>query len=319
MARVSVITALYNHEHFIAAAIESVLAQTYGDFEHLIWDDGSTDWSLQIARKYAEKHPDKIKIFTHPQGVNRGQERTRNAALEVATGELICLLDSDDIYYPRKLELLVPCFEDHRVGLAYGQADFLREAGAQALPLASLHRPAGRVFGDLVADNFICAGATLFRRQCVERGLRFDPVFKTIGEYPLWLKIARDWELAAVPEVVAAWRNHGGNLGTKLALKGKAELVELCQRLLTDEAYSEHRAAIGCALARRRYDYASELYQAMQLVEVRRVCWETVWDSEAGLALRLKAAGLAMITLFGAAVNGVLARLKRSFWVWRHR
>ncbi|MBI3555984.1 MAG: glycosyltransferase [Deltaproteobacteria bacterium] len=319
MPRVSVITALYNHERYLAAAIESVLAQTYCDFEHLIWDDGSTDGSLKIARQFEARHPDKVKVFTHSGGANRGQERTRNAALEKAQGELICLLDSDDFYYPRKLELLVPCFGNHKVGLAYGRAEFVREIGAQAIPLASLNAPDGRVFDQLVADNFICAGATLFRRQCIESGLRFDPAFKTIGEYPLWLKIARDWELASTTETVAAWRNHGGNLGTKLALKGKAELVELCERLVVDEQYAEHREAIGRALVRRRYDYASELYQALNLSEARQLYLALLTDPGVGALIRAKSAVLGALTLLGPAASGTIGRAKRRVWEWRHR
>ena len=319
MPRVSIITALYNHERYVAAAIESVLAQTYGDFEHLIWDDGSTDRSLEIARRFEAQHPGKIKVMTHPGGGNRGQERTRNAALELATGELLCLLDSDDYYLPRKLELLVPCFQDHRVGLAYGQAEIISEAGAVAKPIASERSPQGRVFDELVQDNFICAGATVFRRQCVESGLRFDPAFKTIGEYPLWLKIARDWELAALPDVVAAWRNHGGNLGTRLALKAKHELVELSQRLVADEHYADHRPAIVRALARRRYDYASELYQASQLSQARALCIAVAGDPAATFATRVKSVVLGAMTLLGTGANRLLARVKRRAWEWRHR
>ena len=83
MARVSIITALYNHEKYVGQAIESVLAQTYGDWEHIIWDDGSSDGSLKVAERYAARDA-RVKVFAHPGGANRGQENTRNAALEKA-------------------------------------------------------------------------------------------------------------------------------------------------------------------------------------------------------------------------------------------
>src|SRR4051812_3771803 len=107
MAKVSIITALYNHESYVGAAIESVLAQTFGDWELIVWDDGSSDRSLAVAQKYAEQDPIRVKIHTHPANANRGQENTRNEALKICSGEFVGLLDSDDVYHPQKLEWLL--------------------------------------------------------------------------------------------------------------------------------------------------------------------------------------------------------------------
>lgn len=319
MPRVSIITALYNHERYFAQAVESVLAQTYADWEHLIWDDGSQDGSLALARSYAERHPGRIKVFTHPGGANRGQENTRNAALEKATGELVCLLDSDDLYAARKLELLVRRFESPRVGLVYGKSDVLVEATGKRVPSGITREPEGRVFEALLRENFIGASATMFRMACVESGMGFDSRFKTIGEYPLWLKIAHDWELAHVPTLVSTWRDHGDNLGTRLGVRAKQELVELFDGFLQAGEYPEHERAIRASLARRRYDYANELYGALELGRCRAELELALREPQAPALLKSKCAVLLAATWLGPRPNRYLARLKRKAWELRRK
>jgi glycosyltransferase involved in cell wall biosynthesis len=317
MPRVSIITALYNHEKYVAAAIESVRAQTYPDWELLVWDDGSRDRSLEIAREAASRDP-RVRVFTHPGGANRGQEATRNAALEKATGQLIALLDSDDLYKPRKLELLVPRFERPGVGLAYGTAEHLLERTGERQPSGVRRHPEGRVLDDLIHENFLAANAVLFRRECLGKERRFDSSFRTIGEYPLWLAIARDWDFARVPEVVSTWRDHGENLGTRLALAGKQELVALFERLLGDHAWEEHAGPLRRALARRRYDYAAELYAQLELKGARKAGLAVARDPAAGSLLRVKGAVLAALSFLGRAPNARLARAKRALWELRN-
>lgn len=319
MARVSIITALYNHEKYVAQAIESVRAQTYADWELLLWDDGSLDGSLALAQKIASDSGDKrIKVFTHPGGVNRGQENTRNAALEHASGELLCLLDSDDLYYPRKLERLVPCFERPQVGLAYGDFDCLLEKSGRRVPSGIARSPEGKVFAALAYDNFIGANASMFRRACLERGLRFDSEFRTTGEYPLWLKIARDWELAHVGELVATWRDHGENLGTKLALQAKREQVRLFERLSQAQEYAGYARELAVALAKRHYDLAAVCYEQRETAEARRACLKALSAPGATPVLRAKAAALLALSSLPDAAASRIAKVKTRFWRWRH-
>lgn len=317
MSRVSIITALFNHEKYVAQAIESVLAQTYADWELILWDDGSADGSARIAEGYAARDK-RIKVYRHPGGANRGQENTRNAALARASGELICLLDSDDLYYPRKLELLLPCFDRAQVGLSYGSFDVLIESTGKRVPSGIGQQPSGRVFGELAIDNFIGANATMFRRACLERGMRFDPEFRTTGEYPLWLKIARDWELTHVGQVVATWRDHGANLGTKLALQAKREQVRLFDRLVADHEYAAYARELEQALAKRHYDLAAVLYARLDLKETKGECLATIRARGATPTLRAKAAvllGLASLPPFATAR---VAGFKQRLWRWRH-
>lgn len=329
MPRISVITALYNHEKYVAQAIESCLNQTFQDFEHILWDDGSKDRSLDIAREYEKTYPDKIRVYTHPGRRNFGQETTRNEALKVARGELLCLLDSDDYFHPRKLEALLPPFSNPAVGLVYGKSEILVEKTGEIFPASISCNPTGKVLDALVEENFLCGDAVLFRRECIADGFAFDSAYRTMGEYPLWIKIARDWELAFVPEAVSVWRDHGLNQSTKLALEARAELVSMCKRLKADPAYADHSAAISRALARKQYDYASELYAAAfgskhakaindALKTIRSLCWQAMREPEATKPIRAKSALLLGVSFLGTAPNRNLSRIKRRVWELRH-
>src|SRR5919198_1004258 len=101
---VSAIIIFLNAERFIQEAIESVFAQTYDAWELLLVDDGSTDGSTAIARRYAEQHPGKVRYLEHNGHQNRGKSASRNLAIRNCTGEYIAFLDADDVWLPRKLE-----------------------------------------------------------------------------------------------------------------------------------------------------------------------------------------------------------------------
>jgi len=101
---VSIITIFLNAERFIAEAIDSVLTQTYQNWELLLVDDGSTDSSKDIALSYVENHPDRVRYLHHRNHQNRGMSASRNLGIGVARGTLIAFLDADDIWFPSKLE-----------------------------------------------------------------------------------------------------------------------------------------------------------------------------------------------------------------------
>ena len=120
--RVSVLMTAYNREAFIADAIESVLAQTYSDFELIIVDDGSTDRTVEIARHYAARDP---RISIHQNEKNLGQFPNRNHAATLATGEFLKYHDSDDLMYPHSLQVTVPLL------MAYPEAAFALSPGGR--------------------------------------------------------------------------------------------------------------------------------------------------------------------------------------------
>ncbi len=118
---VSVLTAFFNAEEFLQEAIESVLAQSYENWELLLIDDGSQDNSTAIARNFAVKHPEKIFYIEHDHHQNRGAAASRNVGLRIARGEYIAILDSDDVWLPHKLDRQVAILQaEPRATMVYG-------------------------------------------------------------------------------------------------------------------------------------------------------------------------------------------------------
>ena len=128
--RVSVVLASYNHAKYLPAAIDSVLGQTFQDFEVVVVDDGSTDDSLQIAEAYATRFPEKVRVFTHPGHSNKGISETVNYAYTLSRGEFWCGLPSDDLLHSEKLASQVDYLDKHpEAGWVYSYVDLVNETG----------------------------------------------------------------------------------------------------------------------------------------------------------------------------------------------
>src|SRR6267143_992770 len=138
---VSVITPTYNHESYIGPCIESLLRQTYPHWEQIIVDDGSTDATPKVVKRYLDP-----RIRYHRQ-TNQGAyalARTYNQALDIAKGSLIAILEGDDLWPPMKLATLVPTFDDPRVVLAYGQNADVSASGQMQRRMSGTARLRGK-------------------------------------------------------------------------------------------------------------------------------------------------------------------------------
>lgn len=119
---VSAVIIFLNEERFLAEAVDSVLAQTYPEFELFLVDDGSTDRSTEIARRYARENPGKIHYLEHDGHANRGMSASRNLGISRAHGKYVAFLDADDIWLPEKLENQVEIMDSHpEAGMTYGR------------------------------------------------------------------------------------------------------------------------------------------------------------------------------------------------------
>ena len=125
--RVSAIIIFLDGEDFLAEAIESVIAQTYQDWELLLVDDGSGPAATKIAKEYAARHSARIYYLEHPNHLNRGMSATRNLGVRHARGELLAFLDADDVWMPSKLANHVALLDKHRgVDLVCGATVYWR-------------------------------------------------------------------------------------------------------------------------------------------------------------------------------------------------
>ena len=170
---VAIITPTHNHEQYIGACLESVLAQTRGDWEMVIVDDGSRDRTLEIARGYDDP---RIRVRAHARA--RGLERLGEAyreALDATAAPLVAILEGDDTRPPDKLRVQLPHFEASEVVLAYGAAGEIDSEGCRygtyrrhPPDSAAENRPIGSILPHLLGQNFIVAATVVVRRAALE-------------------------------------------------------------------------------------------------------------------------------------------------------
>lgn len=182
---ISIITPAYNAGSYIKDTIQSVLTQTYPNFEHIIVDDGSTDNTAEVVREI--KDP-RIKYSLQKNG---GQSSARNAAIAMARGKYIALLDADDIFYPEKLAEQVTYMESHPdCKFCYCKIHHFYHETPRDRYYFTMDHPSGYLFEKLIVSNFINPLSVMVRREVFEKHGAFEPKFRWADEQYLWLKLA---------------------------------------------------------------------------------------------------------------------------------
>ena len=204
--RVTVCIPVYNRAHYVGAAIESVLAQDFADFELLLLDDGSTDDSVATMSRYADR---RIRLVRNDG--NRGIPYTRNRALELARGTYIAWLDSDDRMAPRRLDRQVRFLDRHPdVAIVGGWLrrfdDSGRMMGMQVKPLIHEQLRATLLFRTSHANTTVMARVGMLR----EFGHGQD--FIVGSDHDLLDRLSRRYRLANMPRVLAYQREHPGRI-----------------------------------------------------------------------------------------------------------
>ena len=127
MVEVSIIVPIYNVERYLNRAIDSILKQTFTDYEIILINDGSTDNSFSIAQEYVEKYPERIRLITQK---NAGLSAARNRGIDEALGEYVCFIDSDDFIKPDMIERLYNQISSKKADMAIcGVTKYIEETG----------------------------------------------------------------------------------------------------------------------------------------------------------------------------------------------
>lgn len=209
---VSVCIASYNHAEYVGLAIESILAQTYKNYEIIVVDDGSSDNSLEILNSYAQKFSERVQVFTHENRENRGISITTNLAIEKSKGKYIALIGSDDIWEKNKLSLQIEVLEQNpRVGVVYSKAKTIDSRGKVIGAIVGENFKKNRdQLAQIMAKDFIPAPTAVFRRECFDRLGGFDENL-VCSDWEMWLRILAHWEMAFVDEPLVLYRVHRRN------------------------------------------------------------------------------------------------------------
>ena len=193
MPTISVIIPVYNGEKTIKQTIESVLNQTFRDFELLIINDGSQDATLEIIQAINDE---RIQVFSYQ---NSGVSASRNRALTKAKGEFISFIDADDLWTPNKLELQLKALQDNpQAAVAYSWSDWIDESG-QFLRSGGHITVNGKAYEKLLLRDFIESGSNpLIRKQALDEVGCFEQSVTPAEDWDMWLRLAARYEFVTV-------------------------------------------------------------------------------------------------------------------------
>ncbi len=195
--KVSVIIPTYNRAYSIRRAIQSILDQTYKNFEIIIVDDGSTDDTEKIVKRFNDE---RIRYFRHDQ--NKGGGAARNTGIKAASGEYIAFQDSDDEWLPEKLEKQMKIFEDTRIefSIVYTGSWRIENNKKVYIPYSWVTRKEGDIHKELLKGNFVTTQSIVLKKQCFEKSGMFDENFPRYQDWDLVIRLSKYYKFKFIDE-----------------------------------------------------------------------------------------------------------------------
>lgn len=228
MPIISVIIPVFNGEKTIKETIESVLDQTFTDWELLVINDGSQDATLQIISTFQDS---RLKVFSY---LNSGLCVTRNRGISLAKGEYISFIDADDLWTVDKLELQLKALEENpQVAVAYSWTNHIDESGQFFRPGPDLTFN-GDVYVKLLLSDFVGSGSNpLIRTQAFAEVGGFDESLSSAADWDMWLRLAARYHFVAVPSFQILYRVSVSSMSFNVK-KMEEESVQVIEKAIAD-------------------------------------------------------------------------------------
>lgn len=212
MVLVSVVMACYNHEKYVAQAIESVLKQSFRDLELVVVDDGSSDNSPNIIMKYAFEDA-RVRPFFHQK--NMGIARTLNDCLKETRGRYLGFIGSDDAWLPHKLTQQLELIKDNEDKILWTSGQVINSegnlTGQMAIDLLGwVPKTSGNLFQELLMEDFILGQSALLKTEFA-REIGFDERYRFVNDHLFFIELARRHEFLFNPTPTALYRIHTSN------------------------------------------------------------------------------------------------------------
>jgi glycosyltransferase involved in cell wall biosynthesis len=250
MARleVSVLMSVHNGERYLSESVESILNQTFADYEFLIIDDGSTDETWNILADYG-KQDRRIVLVRNEHNI--GLTKSLNKGLNLARGKYVARQDADDVSLPNRVEVEHEFLEEHDAAQLVGSnLEIIDHNGRRQGALNRACSP-DRVAWWMLFYNYVGGhSSVLFRRAAALDVGGYDPSIRYAQDYDLWLRLLRLGDLAILPDVLLRWRLHDGNVSVLVKEKQWRSAIKSAQRAIGALLGAEPSSAEMSALVR---------------------------------------------------------------------
>jgi glycosyltransferase involved in cell wall biosynthesis len=225
MPEVTVLMTVFNGEKFLKESIESILNQTFKDFEFLIVDDCSEDRSIEIIKSYKDK---RIKLIENNQ--NSGISRSRNKGIGFAEGKYIAIIDHDDISLPERLKKQVMFMNKnpHIAASSVWAEVFGNNKGIWKAPLKPEEIKCHLLFGCSLPNS----GAIIRRSIFLEERILYNEDFDSAEDYDLWIRIAEKFPMANMGEILIKYRSHNTQASITRKEEQKVKTEKILKKLL---------------------------------------------------------------------------------------
>ncbi len=261
--KVSVIIPTYNRAHMITEAIDSVLNQTFKDFELIIVDNYSSDNTESVVKSYADE---RIRYFKNQ---NNGLVSiNRNYGIQKSGGEYTAFLDDDDLWLPEKLEKQVELLDSSKeLGLVYSDSYVVDSNGdlRENTFFYDMKPFRGNAFNELLQGNFIPTLTVAIRREVLDKVGVFNPGYKICQDYDLWLRIAEYYPIDFIEQPLAKYRVHSEGGSRKNAILSYQEVLQITEYWL--KRTPGLKRELGGKIRRKK----AQIYRAMVLTAISHI------------------------------------------------
>jgi glycosyltransferase involved in cell wall biosynthesis/SAM-dependent methyltransferase len=248
----SLVITCFNHAHFLPDAIDSALAQTRPFAEIVVVDDGSTDETQAVARRYPQ--------VRYVRQDNRGLSAARNLGLRHVSAPFVAFLDADDRLMPVAVERGIECLDQHPdCSLVYGAHRWIDSNGT---PQGGMRfDPCGKdAYGDFLSRNAVGMHATvMYRRAALVAARGFDEQLRACEDYDVYLRLSQSSPVSAYGVLVAEYRQHAGNMSRDPAMMLESALQVLSRQRARAAANPKHRRALADGVRNWKRYYGSRM------------------------------------------------------------
>jgi glycosyltransferase involved in cell wall biosynthesis len=296
MPIVSVIIPAYNCAQFLSETLDSVLRQSFADYEIIIVDDGSKDNTLAVIEEY--ERSGNIRGVSQK---NKGPAAARNVGIKIARGVYCAFVDADDLMMPERLSRQVQALEANKApGLVYTDLMTFNEEGiVHRTKKEFIHPYAGWVLDRLLITNFITTSTVMVRKKCFESVGLFDEAkdMRGVEDYKMWLQISEKYPVEYIDAPLVRYRYHSNSLSANRTLNNLAGLnvvkgfwgehpeYKNRKQRLYQKSLSEHLAIIGrCYSSESKHGEALGMYRRA----LKHNCFsKSAWLGTARIVLQL--------------------------------